>query len=314
MVSIWMSDFEELCHLQVLANTISISQLHRFIEGFSVLSRVPFCYISKYYKRRRIKIMSMLSVKGASVGDKNLEATLNPNAAEFVPFALRPRVGSITIPDASSKFSAASPTTGKSVLDRSGSSISANSDEEAQQYWHHQLPDDITPDFKVLGIEDNQDTNNLSFSNLSLSDVNEGSRYTSSTSSGFMLKGLNGNGLAEKLKYPISSYGEYPSPTSFQPSFAKPWEKQIVSNNQLLARERHPYDGNSSQPFLADMSNEQLLLDNANASPLEFLASKFPGFAAERLAEVFLSTGGDLKLTIEMLTQLEVCYFLTDIA
>ncbi|KAL8501921.1 hypothetical protein ACS0TY_021153 [Phlomoides rotata] len=260
--------------------------------------------------------MSMFSVNGASVGDQRLgaEATLNPNAAEFVPSALRPRAASISIPDASSKFAAASPTPGKSVLDRSESSVSANSDEEAQQYWRHQLPDDITPDFKVMGIDDNQDINSSSFSNLSLSDANEGSRYTSSTSSGFMLNGqqglslepLNGNNFAEKLKHPISSYGEYPSPASFQPSIAKPWEKQIVSNNRLLARERLPYNGNSSQRFLADISNEQLLLDNADASPLEFLTSQFPGIAAERLAELFLSSGSDLKRTIEILTQLKV--------
>lgn len=251
------------------------------------------------------------------------EASLNPNATEFVPFSLRPRVSSITIPDASSKFAAASPTgpnPGKSVLDRSDSSASANSDEEAQQYWRHQLPDDITPDFKVMGVDDNRDVINSSFSNLSLSDVNEGSRYTSSpASNGFMLKRqqslpVNGNSFTERLKNPISSYGEYSSPKSFHPSIAKPWEKQIASNNQLLARERHPYNGNSSQRFLADVANEQLLLDNADASPIEFLASQFPGFAAERLTEVFLSSGGNLKLTIEMLTQLEVRYFLTVIA
>ncbi|GFP91417.1 polyadenylate-binding protein-interacting protein 7 [Phtheirospermum japonicum] len=43
-----------------------------------------------------------------------------------------------------------------------------------------------------------------------------------------------------------------------------------------------------------------------DVSPLEFLASQFPGFAAESLTEVYFASGGDLNLTIEMLTQLEL--------
>ncbi|KAG8375774.1 hypothetical protein BUALT_Bualt10G0135300 [Buddleja alternifolia] len=246
-----------------------------------------------------------LSGYGASTGDKRLsvpKATLNPNAAEFVPFALRSPVANITTSDASSKFAtsgAASP--GKAILDRSESSISNNSDEEAQRYWHNQLPDDITPDFNVMGIDDNQGINNLSFSNLSLADIDEGPRYTASMGSGLMLK--EQQGLSPR---PVSSYGDYPSPTGFQPSRANPWDKQIVGNDQLLAREGIPYNGNSGHGFLADMSNEQLLMDNQDVGPLEFLASEFPGFAAESLAEVYFANGGDLNLTIEMLTQLEL--------
>ncbi|KAL3844295.1 hypothetical protein ACJIZ3_001698 [Penstemon smallii] len=258
-----------------------------------------------------------LSGKGASFGDRKLsitKPTLNPNAAEFVPSSLRSPGTSITSAEASSKFATTSP--GKAILGRSESSISNNSDEEAQQYWRHQLPDDITPDFKVMGIDDTQGVNSLSFSTLSLTDVNEGSRYSSSTGSGFMLKeqhglsphSINGNSFAEKMRYPVSSYAEYPSPTSFQPSLAKPWDKQILGNDQLLAREGGPpYNGNLGHGFLADVSNEQqLLMDNEDISPLEFLTSQFPGFANESLAEVYFANGGDLNLTIEMLTQLEL--------
>ncbi|KAI3454189.1 hypothetical protein Pfo_010852 [Paulownia fortunei] len=258
-----------------------------------------------------------LSGKGASSGDRKrsaAKATLNPNATEFVPFALRSPAAGISSAGASSKFatSSAASTLGKGILDRSESSVSNNSDDEAQQYWRHQLPDDITPDFKVMGIDDTQGINSLSFSSLSLTDISEGSRYSASTGSGFMLKeqqGLsprpvNGNSHTEKLRYPISSYGEYPSPTGFHPSLAKPWDQQIVSNDQLLAREG-PDSGNPRHAFLADMSNDQLL-DNPDVSPLEFLASQFPGFAAESLAEVYFANAGDLNLTIEMLTQLEL--------
>ncbi|KAK6119668.1 hypothetical protein DH2020_046585 [Rehmannia glutinosa] len=236
---------------------------------------------------------------GASTGDKKLssaKATLNPNATEFVPFALRSRSAGITIPDTSSK-SAATPV--KSILDRSESSVSNKSDEEAQQYWRHQLPDDITPDFNVMGLDDTQGINSLS-----LTDANELSRF-----SGLSPQSLNGNGYTEKLRNSVSPYGEYPSPRGFQPSLAKPWDKEIVNNDQVLARDGHLYNGNSRLDFFADMSNEQLLVDNEDVSPLEFLASQFPGFAAESLTEVYFANGGDLNLTIEMLTQLEELQF-----
>ncbi|KAK4401260.1 Polyadenylate-binding protein-interacting protein 7 [Sesamum angolense] len=257
-----------------------------------------------------------LSGKGASSGDKKLsaaKATLNPNATEFVPFALRSPTTSISSSEASSKYATiAASAPGKGVLDRSESSVSNNSDDEAQQYWRLQLPDDITPDFKVMGIDDTQGINSLSFSSLSLTDIDDGSRYSPSTGSGFMLKEqqvisprpANGNSFGEKLRYPLSSYGEYPSPTGFHPSLAKPWDQQIVGNDQLVAREGLE-SGNPRQAFLGDLSNEQLLVDNAHVNPLEFLASQFPGFAAESLAEVYFANGGDLNLTIEMLTQLE---------
>ncbi|KAK4422177.1 Polyadenylate-binding protein-interacting protein 7 [Sesamum alatum] len=256
-----------------------------------------------------------LSGKGASSGDKKLsaaKATLNPNATEFVPFALRSPTTGISSSEASSKFATvAASAPGKGILDRSESSVSNNSDDEAQQYWRHQLPDDITPDFKVMGVDDTQGINSLSFSSLSLTDINEGSRYSPSAGGGFMLKEqqvlsprpANGNSYTEKLRYPISSYGEYPSPTGVHPSLAKPWDQQIVGNDQLL---EGLDSGNPRHAFLGDLSNEQLLVDNAHVNPLEFLASQFPGFAAESLAEVYFANGGDLNLTIEMLTQLEL--------
>lgn len=242
-----------------------------------------------------------LSAKGASVATKklNAEATLNPNAAEFVPFALRSQAASVTIADISPKSAE------KSVLDRSESSVSNNSksEEEAQQYWCHQLPDDITPDFEVMGLDN--EINSSPFSNLSLNDVNKASRYTSPKSSGFMLKEhqafsphrVDGNNRAEKLGYPVSPNGE-----RFQTSLTKPWEKKI------FGREGNPYNGNSSEHFMAEMSNKQLLLENADLCSLEFLASQFPSFAAENIAEAYFSNGGDLNMTINMLTQLEVGY------
>ncbi|XP_022874293.1 polyadenylate-binding protein-interacting protein 7-like [Olea europaea var. sylvestris] len=157
-----------------------------------------------------------------------------------------------------------------------------SNDEEAHQYWDHQLPDDITPDFKVMGGDDTQGINGLSFSSLSLNDISESSRFSAST--------------------------EYPSPTGFQHSLPQPWDKQIVNDDLLLGNvhEGPQYNGNSIHAFLSDMPNEQILLDNTDANPIDFLASQFRGFAAESLAEVYFASGGDLNLTIEMLTQLEL--------
>ncbi|KAL2489585.1 CTC-interacting domain 7 [Forsythia ovata] len=252
-----------------------------------------------------------LSGKGASTSVKKLTAakatSLNPNAAEFIPFSLRSSAGGTSVDEVSKFANPSASTPGKAVLDRSESSVPNDSDEEAHEYWDHQLPDDITPDFKVMGGDDTQGINSLSFSSLSLNDINESSRFSASTGSGFILKDTheisprpgNDNNYAEKLRFPVS-YAEYPSPTGFQHSLPKPWDKQIVNDEQP------PYNGNSMHGFLSDMSNEQTLLDNTDVNPIDFLASQFPGFAAESLAEVYFANGGDLNLTIEMLTQLEL--------
>ncbi|XP_060208619.1 polyadenylate-binding protein-interacting protein 7 [Lycium barbarum] len=259
-----------------------------------------------------------LSGKGTPTSDKKLTlakaTSLNPNAAEFVPFALRSPSGSTSSPDAP-KFANSTTTLGKCVLDRSESSVSNNSDDEAHQYWRHQLPDDITPDFNVMGEDDSHGISGLPFSRLSITDVNEASVFPASTGSGFMLKDqqellspsrINKTSFVEKTGYPITSFGNDASPTSFHMP-TKPWDKPSLNNDQPFAniREGPHYNGNTGNSFFADMMNEQSFFE-ADVNPLEFLASQFPGFAAESLAEVYYANGGDLNLTIEMLTQLEL--------
>lgn len=262
-----------------------------------------------------------LSKKGTPTKDANLSSpnkltTLNPNAAEFVPFALRSSSsGSTSTADAKARL-ATSGTSGKAVLDRSESSVSNNSDEEAHQYWRHQLPDDITPDFKVTGDEESQGIGNLSLAGLSLRDDSEVSRFPASVGSGYLLNeqqelsshGVNGNSFSGKLRYSASSFGEDVSSASFLRMSAKPWDTQIVNTNQLVSHggEGTPYDGNSRHVFMTDMLGEHPIVEDNDMNPLEFLASQFPGFAAESLAEVYFANGCDLNLTIEMLTQLEV--------
>ncbi|ESR66197.1 hypothetical protein CICLE_v10007851mg [Citrus x clementina] len=259
-----------------------------------------------------------LSKKGTQISDTKLPSpnkatALNPNAAEFVPFSLRSSssVGSTSATDATARF-AGSGSVGKAVLDRSESSISNNSDEEAHQYWRHQLPDDITPDFKVLNEDESQGLGGLSLAGLSLHDGIEGSRFPASTGSGYVLSEqqelsphhINGNSFAEKMRFSASSYGEDPTAANFLNLSPRPWDKQILGSDQL--REGHPYNGNSRHGFVNDMTGEIGMIEDTEMNPVEFLASQFPGFAAESLAEVYFANGCDLNLTIEMLTQLEL--------
>ncbi|KAJ7966343.1 Polyadenylate-binding protein-interacting protein 7 [Quillaja saponaria] len=265
--------------------------------------------------------MMSLSKKGSLTNDVKLNTSnkataLNPNAAEFIPLALRSSSSvSTNSADATTKF-VTSATLGKAVLDRSGSSVSNNSDDEAHQYWRCQLPDDITPDFKVMGDDESQGLGDLSLEGLSLHDDNEPSRFSASNGGGyilneqqgFSLQNINGNGIVDKSRFSGSAYGEDLSSASFLHMSTKPWGRQIMNSNQPLSngQEGIPYDGNSRHGFINDMLGDHPMVDDTDMNPVEFLASQFPGFAAESLAEVYFANGCDLNLTIEMLTQLEL--------
>ncbi|KDP34012.1 hypothetical protein JCGZ_07583 [Jatropha curcas] len=266
-----------------------------------------------------------LSKKGSQTSNTkvsipNKATALNPNAAEFVPFSLR----SSTSPSGSTSSAAAATARfatcgaiGKAVLDRSESSISNTSDDEAHQFWRHQLPDDITPDFKVMGEDESQALGGLSLAGLSLHDSSEVPKFPAPLG-GYMLtdqqepspRHINGGSFGEKIRYASASasYGEDPSSASYLNLSAKPWDKQIVGSDQLLGngREVHSYNGNSRPGFLNDVLGEHAIIDDNDMNPVEFLASQFPGFAADSLAEVYFANGCDVNLTIEMLTQLEL--------
>ncbi|XP_010527063.1 PREDICTED: polyadenylate-binding protein-interacting protein 7-like isoform X2 [Tarenaya hassleriana] len=233
-----------------------------------------------------------LSKKALQTSSK--PTTLNPNAAEFIPFALRsPSSGSSSMLDAKPRLAASTSSVGKSVLDRTESS-----DEEAHQFWSDQLPDDITPDFKSMTEDDPpHGFGSLPLASLSLHDMNETAKFhTPAVGGGFALadrsdlssQHMNGN-LSENMGYPVSSFGEDP----------KLWDKQIMNGEQ-------PYSGNSRHGFVNELLRESSNMGEIEVNPLEFLASQFPGFAAESLAEVYFAYGCDLHMTIEMLTQLEL--------
>ncbi|RDX66889.1 Polyadenylate-binding protein-interacting protein 7, partial [Mucuna pruriens] len=260
-----------------------------------------------------------LSKKGfqteAKLLSPNKATTLNPNAAEFIPSALRSSLsGTTSSVDATARLTAAG-ALGKAVLDRSESSISNNSDDEVHRFWRCQLPDDITPDFKVMGEDESGGLDDLSLAGLSIHDANEASRFPSSKGSKYIIneqeeisqQHINGDSFADKLGFSNSSYREDLSSARFLNALAKPWERPIGSAAQHISsgQEGLTYDDNSRHGYLNDVLAENAIVDDIDLNPLEFLASLFPGFAAESLAEAYFANGCDLHLTTEMLSQLE---------
>ncbi|CAL5037338.1 unnamed protein product [Urochloa decumbens] len=182
--------------------------------------------------------------------------SLNPNAAEFVPSFIKPSLGSSTVPDVTkSDFRGSS---GKTILDRSESSKSNNSDDEAHQFWRKQLPDDIIPDFSSFEkIE--QGPEELSLAGLSLN----APPFYGTTSSRFSRE-------HQELSSPATKGLELEH--GFSDSFA----------------------------------SEYAAASDGVVDPLEYLASQFPGFSAESLAELYYANGCDFNHTIEILAQLEM--------
>lgn len=240
--------------------------------------------------------------------------TLNPNAAEFVPSALRS--SSVSTGNTDVTKIDVSGASGKAVFHRSESSVSNNSDDEVHQYWRRQLPDDITPDFKVMGDEV-QESGTLSLADLSIHDGLEASRFSALENTTNLRPEASSNGndpiaLSGKMRYSIPTYGEDQSSAALLNFPTSLWDKQFVNGDRHFtnAREGHTYSGDSNSGYF-DLLNENTTLDETEINPVEFLATQFPGFAAESLAEVYYASRCDLNLTIDMLIQLEVlCLFL----
>ncbi|XP_008782701.1 polyadenylate-binding protein-interacting protein 7-like [Phoenix dactylifera] len=259
-----------------------------------------------------------LSIKGLANKDAKLNSlnkvtALNPHAAEFVPSALRNIYGNSESSDATRQDVPGS--SKKTALDRSGSSISNNSDDEAHQYWRCQLPDDITPDFTALGEEELHGPEHLSLAGLSIQDSVGTSRFSASTASQTLrmrqnLSSLSSDGLnlGENMGYSGSSCAGERFSTDFMTSADNSWGKQFINAEQrhTNGRDGHYYNGDSGAVSVNDLIGDSAVTKDAAIHPLEFLSSKFPDFAAQSLADVYYGSGCDLNSTIKILTQLEV--------
>ena len=116
---------------------------------------------------KRYICLSAMSIEERKISMISKSTMLNPNAEEFVPSSLR------SVNDSSKRSDATMVVSGpskESSTDKPESILRSNSDEEAHQYWQQQLPDDITPDFKVLGQDESTGPDSLSLTGLSIND------------------------------------------------------------------------------------------------------------------------------------------------
>lgn len=250
--------------------------------------------------------------KDLKLGSLNMANSLNPNAAEFVPSALKYAYGTakssgaakLDLPGSSEKV----------VLDRSESDISNNSDDEVHKYWQHQLPDDITPDFEIVGQEELHEPGHLTLAGLSIHDGVEQSKFSASMTdqildmrqdlSSLSTDNINSSG---KMRSPGSIYSREQSLVASMTSAADIWGKPMINGEQQ--GEGHQWDRDYNAGPVDNLIDDNVFLENSITDPIEFLSSQFPGFAAQSLADVYYGNGCDLDLTIEILTQLEVSCF-----
>lgn len=240
--------------------------------------------------------------KDAKLIAPNKVVTLNPNAAEFVPSALRSTSGNVENYDPT-RLSIPGPS-GQAFQDPSESSVLNKSDDEAHKYWSDQLPDDITPDFKVVGQDDLQTDKYMSLTSLSLNDGLEASRFPVSSNSQLMVPGqdvyirggrdslnLTGTGYSATAS---AGYGLSPP---LMASLSNKRVNQFINSDQFMKGgegrryQVEPMDFNSK----AYISNRNIISD--------YLVSQFPAFAPETIADAYYANGCDLKSTIEILNQ-----------
>eukprot|EP00252_Welwitschia_mirabilis_P026723 TRINITY_DN884_c0_g1_i3.p1 TRINITY_DN884_c0_g1~~TRINITY_DN884_c0_g1_i3.p1 ORF type:complete len:460 (+),score=98.75 TRINITY_DN884_c0_g1_i3:341-1720(+) len=231
-------------------------------------------------------------------------SSLNPNAAEFVPSALRTISANTQNVDVS-KPEASDPC-GKAVLKRSESSTSSASDDESKQYWRYRLPDDIIPDFGEDVLHDTD----RNFSGT-LKCPEHSSELTKSVSLVQAFEKLSTgidvtNSGKSRLPFSQSVQGETSVGLSTVP-FSNGWENFIENDHQIVkSREGYLSNEECSVGYLNEYVGEQALSDNGDLNPVEYLATKFPDYASESLASIYYATGGDLILTTEILTKLEL--------
>ncbi|KAF3326533.1 polyadenylate-binding protein-interacting protein 7-like protein [Carex littledalei] len=219
----------------------------------------------------------------------SMNTTLNPNAAEFVPSFHRSSSGTgtgVANPNAAEFIpsSLKSPTGNGNVgnpatatLDRSESSASTNSEEEAHKYWRVQLPDDITPDFRATGEDELRATETISLARLSIS---EGGMEPPVLSPSL---GNNGNRFL--------------------------WGKQFanVGKSSMNGREVNAFNGASSASPVHDFNGGSVFstTEDSSINPIKFLSLKYPGISSQTLADIYLRSGQDLSLTLEILAEME---------
>ena len=85
------------------------------------------------------------------------------------------------------------------------------------------------------------------------------------------------------------------------------WEQNYIGDLHIAnGNQGLHYDSETGVSFSDSFASEYAASSDGLVAPLEYLASQFPGFSAESLAELYYANGCDFNHTIEILTQLEV--------
>eukprot|EP00249_Psilotum_nudum_P014779 c24999_g1_i1 orf=170-1864(+) len=240
-----------------------------------------------------------------------VRTTLNPNAAEFIPLSfglgLSSAAASVTFSSSLGNAKLESKSSsyenhGKAVLKRNDSTNSSVSDDECRQYWRSQLPDDITPDFEFIG-HDSGESFEFGKSGSGPSAVDYGDGSGVATQPSILRENVARDGHTENLFCDIREQGS--SLLSGDSRFGQgPWEHQkLLAGNQ--ERPASESDG-SEAAYFNELVWKHSSDDLGEIDPVDLLANEFPGFASQSLADIYHANGGDLGLTIEMLTQLEL--------
>ncbi|KAM0867288.1 hypothetical protein ACQ4PT_042059 [Festuca glaucescens] len=187
-----------------------------------------------------------MSIEERKLNLINKTTALNPNAVEFVPSCLR------SVSDASNRSDTTkilvSGSSKDTIADKPESAVPSNPDEEAHRYWQDQLPDDITPDFNVLGQDETPAHDSLSLAGLSMNDGFASSIFSPNQTprmqhhaSPFIRDAL---GARAKIEFPGP---EQPQGTIMSPT-AAPWVKTVRNGGQYGANRRDAshYNGDSS--------------------------------------------------------------------
>lgn len=255
--------------------------------------------------------------------------SLNPNAAEFVPKAYKaPSTG---VPEQagdeqkSSSFAASGDKeTAGSRLNRTNSSNSNASDDEYRRFCRSQLPDDLMPDFDFGDFVESTDYEEpapldvpgrslipTNWAGAGVGNVVQGEHFTYDDR-------VNQNAVrATTFSPPGAGAARYSvaegSTSSMGPGFVRPYLPELRSPVQQVNvnRDRQPAwtDNNETGTSFTEWGSSDLTFPEdltESIDPVSVLATEFPGFASESLAEIYYANGGDLALTVDMLAELEV--------
>ncbi|XP_024373730.1 polyadenylate-binding protein-interacting protein 7 [Physcomitrium patens] len=253
---------------------------------------------------------------------------LNPHAAEFVPKAYNATSPGSTGQAWDAQKSSTLAVSGEretvgSRLDRTNSTNSNASDDEYRRLCRAQLPDDLMPDFDFgdyVESTDYEEPVSLEVPGRSVlptswaggvGSVAQGEHFTFDSR-------VNQN-LARVPTYSSSSSGAGTaryngaegSTSSMGPGFVRPYMPELRSPVQQVSRDRQPAwtDNNETVSAFTEWGGSDLTFPEDLTQvidPVTVLATEFPGFASDSLAEIYYANGGDLALTVDMLTELEL--------